>query len=36
MNRNDFIEQLTWLLQDIPEEEREGAIEYLKGYCDGA
>ena len=36
MNRNDFIEQLTWLLQDIPEEEREGAIEYYQDYFDEA
>ena len=36
MNRNEFIEQLTWLLQDIPEEEREGAIEYYQDYFDEA
>lgn len=36
MNRNEFIEQLSWLLQDIPEDEREGAIEYYQDYFDEA
>lgn len=36
MNRSEFLQQLEWLLQDIPEEEREGALEYYRDYFDEA
>lgn len=36
MNRAEFMEQLEYLLQDIPEEDREDAIAYYRDYLDEA
>lgn len=36
MNRKEFIEQLSYLLQDIEDEERQAALEYYEDYFDEA
>lgn len=36
MNRREFMEQLSRLLSDIPEQEREEALEYYESYFDDA
>lgn len=36
MNREDYLAQLSFLLQDIPEEEREDAIGYYEDYFEEA
>ena len=36
MTKQEFLEKLAALLQDIPAEEREAALEFYRGYFDGA
>ena len=36
MTKQEFLEKLAALLQDIPAEEREAALEFYRGYFDDA
>ena len=36
MDRKDFMKELEYLLQDIPEEEKEDAIAYYRDYLEDA
>ena len=36
MNRREFIRELEYLLQDIPEEEKADAIAYYRDYLEDA
>ena len=36
MNREEYLERLSWLLSDIPDEEREEAISYYRDYFEDA
>ncbi len=36
MNRDEFMEQLEYLLSDIPEEEKEDALAYYRDYLEEA
>ena len=36
MNRTEYLERLAFLLQDIPTEEREEALEYYEDYFEEA
>lgn len=36
MSRKEFMEQLAYLLQDIPQEERQAALDYYEGYFEEA
>ena len=36
MDRNEFMEQLEYLLLDIPQEEKEDALAYYRDYLDEA
>ena len=36
MNRAEYMRELSYLLQDVPDEEREEALQYYEDYFDDA